>query len=194
MDKTRMKFPLSEPQEVFKCSIFSIKQRMATSLDGNAERKVFVVDCANWVQVIPVTASGEIVLVEQHRFGTDSLVLEMPGGAVDPHEKDLTMAAVRELEEETGLTSRRILSLPSFAANPAMQSNNVTFFIAFDVQPMSKPTAHNDPFEVINLHVRPVHEVMEMARTGQIQHPLSALALLLAEPMLKMKFSGVANP
>lgn len=181
------RFPLSAKEEVFKCPIFRVNKQTATSLDTQDSLDVFTFRCANWVNVIPVTPDGQIALVEQHRFGTDTFTFETPGGAVDRDERDLTMAAVRELEEETGLTSQRIVALPGYAPNPALQDNRITYFIAFDAQPLPKPRHHDDPFEKIKIHLVSIDEAIMYARIGKIQNALCALALLLAEPYLSSR-------
>jgi ADP-ribose pyrophosphatase len=181
-------FLLSEEKTVFQCSIFHVKEKKAQTQDKVYSLNVYTLDCANWVNVVPVTASGQVVLVEQHRFGTDSFTLEVPGGAVNFGENDATIAAIRELEEETGLTSQRILALAGYSPNAAILNNKVTYFIAFDVQPLQVPVAHNDPFENIKLHLIEFKEALELARTGRITNVLSAFALLLAEPYLNAKF------
>ena len=177
-------FHLSDEKEVFQCSIFSIKEQIAQTQDKQHKLNVYTLACTDWVNIIPVTSTGEIVFVEQHRFGVNKLTLEVPGGAVETNEKDLTLAALRELEEETGLTTKRLLSLPGYSANAAMQNNRVTYFIALDVHPKENLEAHGDPFENIAVHLIDIKTAMHMARTGQITHSLSALALLLAEPYL----------
>jgi ADP-ribose pyrophosphatase len=179
------KFRLGAPQEAYSCPIFKVESRDATTHDGALTRSMYTIRCSPWVNVVPVTADGHVVLIEQHRFGTDTITLETPGGAVDPDERDLTLAALRELEEETGLTSQRILALPGFAPNPAIQGNRITYFMAFDCQPLAVPREHNDPFEVIRIRLVPIDEALMMARSGQIQHALAALALLVAEPYLR---------
>lgn len=181
-------FALSEEKNVFQCSIFQVNEQKAITKDKKHSLNVYTLNCADWVNVIPITATGQVVLIEQHRFGTNTFTLEVPGGAVEYNEKDATLAALRELEEETGLTSQRMLSLPKIFPNPALQSNKVTYFIAFDVQPLQTPSPHNDPFEKIKLHFIDFQEALVMARTGQIQHSLSALAILLAEPYITTKF------
>lgn len=181
------RFPLSKKEEVFNCPIFRVYKQTATSHENNASLDVFTFKCAHWVNVIPVTPKGEIVLVEQHRFGNDSFTLETPGGAVNHNERDLTMAALRELEEETGLTSQRLIALPGFGPNPALQDNRITYFIAFDAQPLQRNREHDDPFEQIKLHHVPIEEAIMYARIGKIQNALCALALLLAEPYLSSR-------
>ncbi|MEY4065852.1 MAG: hypothetical protein RIR26_2060 [Pseudomonadota bacterium] len=181
------KFKLGEAAEAFRCPIFRVEARQAQSHDGLHLKSMFTLHCSHWVNVVPVTADGHVVLIEQHRFGTDTITLETPGGAVDAGENDLTMAALRELEEETGLTSQRVLSLPGYAPNPAIQGNRITYFIAFDCQPLVVPREHHDPFEEIRIRLVPIEEALMMARSGQIQHALAALALLVAEPYLRGK-------
>jgi 8-oxo-dGTP pyrophosphatase MutT (NUDIX family) len=182
-----MKHKLSGVKEVFSSPILKVLEQTCTNADDRSTQ-VFTLTLADWVNVVPITSTGEVVLVEQHRYGTDSVLLETPGGAVDPGEKDLTLAALRELEEETGLTSERILALPGFFPNPAIQGNRITFFVAFDVHPVENPCSSNDPFEQIKLHLKPFERVVEMVRTGEISHSLAALAVLMAEPYFKTRF------
>ena len=188
MSKELELFIFKDEKSVFQCPIFRVNEKIAVTKNKEHELKVYTLTCSNWVNIVPVTSTGEIILVEQHRFGTNSFILEVPGGAVNRDEKDATLAAIRELEEETGLTSKRILALAGYYPNPAIQNNRVTNFIAFDVHPVEKKPEHDDPFEEIKVHLVPIKEVMQMVRTGQISHALSALALLVAEPYLSQKF------
>jgi ADP-ribose pyrophosphatase len=190
------KFPLGPAEKLYSCPILGVYSRKAKTDLGSGdpaviEKDMYFLKCSNWVNVIPVTADGHIVLIEQHRFGTDTVTLETPGGAVDPGENDTTMAALRELEEETRLTSSRIIALPGYFPNPAIQSNRVQFFIAFDCHPVAKISKHFDPFERIRLKFVPLEEAVQKARSGQITHSLAALALLLAEPYLTGRVSKI---
>ena len=184
---TIKKFKMSEPQKVFECNIFSVSQQTVTSLDGEKSLNIHTLSPRAWINIVPVTAQGEIVFVEQHRFGSNEITFETPGGIVEPEEKDPTTAALREMEEETGLTSRTILGLPSYHANPAMQKNRMYYFIAFDVQPYKGPHV-KDEFEHLAVHFVKIPEAIRMARTGQVTNSLSALALLLAEPYINRRF------
>lgn len=185
---TRKKFPLTPPDIVFPCKIFSVREQIITSEEENVQMPIFTFSCADWVNVVPVTGDGKMILVEQHRFGSDTFTIETPGGAVDKGEKDHTMSALREMEEETGYTSQRILSLASPYANPALQTNRISYFLALDVTPMSEPSTFHDPFEKIEVKIIDVNEAILMARRGQIASALSAFAILLAEPYIRQKF------
>jgi 8-oxo-dGTP pyrophosphatase MutT (NUDIX family) len=106
-------FALSEEKNVFQCSIFQVKEQKAITKDKKHSLNVYTLNCADWVNVIPITATGQVVLIEQHRFGTNTFTLEVPGGAVEYNEKDATLAALRELEEETGIKAKKLQSLGS---------------------------------------------------------------------------------
>jgi ADP-ribose pyrophosphatase len=184
---TIKKYPMTKPKTVFDCVVFSVEERLLTDFDNSKSLNIFTLSPTNWINIVPVTAQGEIVFVEQHRFGIDDITFETPGGVVDPEEiKDPTLTALRELEEETGLTSRKVLGLPAFYPNPALQSNKIYFFIAFDVMPCENPRP-KDPFENIAVHFIKIDEAYELVRTGQISNGLAALSLLLAEPYIRKK-------
>jgi len=42
-----------------------------------------LIDSLDWVNVIPQTAEGKVILVKQYRFGTKGFSLEIPGGMLD---------------------------------------------------------------------------------------------------------------
>lgn len=138
----------------------------------------------DWVNVLPVLPDGRVLLIEQPRIGSMSLVMETVGGVIDPGEKDPTMAAARELEEETGFTTTRIMSLGSINPNPAIMTNNCHFFIALNCMPASPRKHMADPDERISVHVVDPNELEMMIRTKRINHALSALCIFLAQKYL----------
>ncbi len=169
---------------VYQCPILAVESHQVWTPEEDAHKEMFTLRLASWVNVVPVTPQGDLLLIEQYRVGSDQLELEVPGGAVDPGEKDETMAAVRELEEETGFTSTRLLGLPSLLPNPAIQNNRVRFFLAKDCVPLTSPSGFCDPFEQIRVVPTPPAEAVRLARSGRMRHCLSALAILLVEPYL----------
>jgi ADP-ribose pyrophosphatase len=184
-----LKLNLSSWNQEFKCSIFSVHRATVNPVNGSQTLNVFKLHLADWVNVVPMTSSGQLILVEQHRFGSNTLTLETPGGAVESSEKDVTVAAQRELEEETGYSSQRLVALPSFLPNPAIQQNKITFFLAMNCVPLAKPLDHEDPFEQVKVHLVDFKEACHWVRTGQIKHSLAALGILLAEPYLNSQSS-----
>lgn len=149
----------------------------------------FRLSCADWVNVLPITSDGHAVLIRQPRVGTMNYVYETPGGMVELEERDPTMAVVRELEEETGFTSQRILPLGSMNPNPAIMTNRCHYFLALNCFINPNRQHFPDEEERIELHLVPVAELEHMVRTGQVNHSLSALCIMLAGKYLSKSIS-----
>lgn len=138
----------------------------------------------DWVNVLPVTTERKAVLIRQYRAGAMAETLEIPGGVIDADEKDPTMAAAREMEEETGYTSQRLLPLGSINPNPAIQNNKVHFFLALAAAVNSERRLFPDEQERIKVELFDVDELDELVRTGQMNHALCGLCAFLAKKYL----------
>jgi 8-oxo-dGTP pyrophosphatase MutT (NUDIX family) len=144
--------------------------------------------CPDWVNVLAVTIDNRAVLIHQPRAGALKKVLEVPGGTLDPGEaRDPMMAALRELEEETGFTSHRVLPLGSLNPNPAIQDNRCHFFLALGAAPASPRKHFPDAEERITVELVPVSDLDNLVRTGQIDHALSALCIMLAGKYVRIQ-------
>lgn len=135
---------------------------------------------ADWVNVLPITHDGKALLIRQPRAGSLKMVLECPGGVVDAGERDATMAAARELEEETGYVTQRIMPLARINPNPAIMNNFVNFFVAFDCRLSTDRKHFPDADEAIEIVLVDPSELDGLVRTGQVDHALSALCIMLA--------------
>lgn len=132
-------------------------------------KRFSLIECVDWVNVIAVTRTGDIVLVRQYRVGTERVSLEIPGGMVDAGE-DPAAAAARELEEETGYTSQRWSHLGTVSPNPALQANKLHSYLALDAERTSSPKP--DGGEVLALDLAPLADVQAKLRSGEIDHAL----------------------
>ena len=148
-------------------------------------RKFVRLRSRDWVNVLPVTTNGQAVMIQQFRYGAKSQVLEIPGGEVDVGEKDPTLAAARELEEETGFVSSRFLSLGSINPNPALMNNRCHFFLALGCQLNPNRQHFPDENERIEVVLKPVKDLEHMLRTGQIDHCLACLNIMMSRQYLR---------
>jgi len=171
---------LIENKTVFTTRPFNVEEVSFETDDLKPEHSYFRLAAPDWVNVLPITADGRAILIKQPRVGSMSFVLETPGGVMDPGERDPTMTASRELEEETGFVSQRFLPLGSINPNPAIMTNRCHFFVALACLPASNRRHFPDADERISLELRDVHELEQMIRTGQINHALACLCILLA--------------
>lgn len=134
-----------------------------------------VIDAPDWVNVVPITTSGDVVLVRQFRFGTWSNTLEIPGGMLDEGEDALT-AAARELEEETGFRAAKVTPLGSSHPNPAIFGNRLHSFIAEGCERIH--AGRPDSGEDLQVVVVPRTELKALVLSGEITHSLVLAALL----------------
>lgn len=152
--------------------------------DGRVMPRYFVMEFPDWVNIVPVTRDGQIVLVEQYRHAIGEMTLEIPGGSTDPHTGETAqVAAERELVEETGYKAGRVELVASHQPNPAMQNNLMHTYIGWDCEHVAEPTP--DPYEDIVVVTKTVDEVYKLIASGEIKHTIVVASLLLALPHLK---------
>lgn len=82
--------------------------------------------------VILAIVEGDVLLVQQHRAPLDAPCLELPAGLVGDEEdgEETEIAAIRELEEETGYRAAHMVDLGRFHASPGMSSEGFTLLRA----------------------------------------------------------------
>lgn len=143
---------------------------------GHVIEEFHVTDYPDWSSVIAIE-EGEVILVEQYRYGVDRLSVEFPAGAVDPGEDPETTAR-RELLEETGYGADTLVHLGSLAAEPSRATNFGHFFVAPDARRVTEPAAEDtEDLRVLRL---PAGEVLDMADDGRFVHGLHAAAAFWA--------------
>lgn len=178
-------FKLKSNNVVLKTPPFNVEEIRFEVGDLKPEHSYFRLNAPDWVNVLPVTLDNKIVLIRQPRIGSLSFVLETPGGVMDAHEKDPTISAARELEEETGFVSQRFLPLGSINPNPAIMTNRCHFFVALGCAPASRRNLFPDQDERISIEFFKYKELDTLIRTGQVNHALACLCISLAGRYIK---------
>ena len=82
--------------------------------------------------VILAVDDGHVILVEQERVPIGRRCLELPAGLVgdETEGEEAAVAAIRELEEETGYRAERMVEVGRFFASPGMSSEGFTLLRA----------------------------------------------------------------
>lgn len=169
-------------RQIADCRVFKVREDQCVRDSDGADSSFFVVENPDWVNVVAVTRGGEIVLIEQFRHGTGSMILEIPGGMVDLNE-DAIQAAARELLEETGYSTKRMIEVGRSHPNPAIQNNTIHHFLAFDCVKTAEVAF--DDHESIATRLAPLRELEELVHNGSITHSLAITAIYYAERYLK---------
>ena len=137
-----------------------------------------VLEFRDWVTVLAVTKDRQVVMARQYRHGAQVIIDELPGGVMDVEDASPLEAARRELLEETGYTSRNILQIGCVSPNPAIQTNRIYSFLALDAEKVEEQ--HLDATEEIEVVLRPLDEVINMAKTGGLLQTMQVSTVFFA--------------
>jgi ADP-ribose pyrophosphatase len=149
--------------------VFNLRTDHARSPRTGKTHDYFVMESSPWVNIIPLTARQEVVMVRQYRHGTRDITLEIPGGLVDERDSP-EEAALRELQEETGYRADSVVSLGYVHPNPAIQNNRCYTFLAEDV--CLAGGQQQDESEDIEVVLYPLRDIPALIREGAITHAL----------------------
>jgi 8-oxo-dGTP pyrophosphatase MutT (NUDIX family) len=129
----------------------------------------YILESGDWVNVIPLTSDGRVVLIRQYRHGIQQITLEIPGGIVENRDTP-EAAARRELMEETGYRESEMIHLGTVHPNPAFLNNRCHTFLAKDVVRAGEQL--QDDKEDIEVLLRPIGDIPRLIREGLITHSL----------------------
>ena len=173
---------------LYACRIFTLKKEGYRSPRTGKDHDFFLLDSADWVNIIPLTADGRVILVKQYRLGTKDFSLEIPGGMLNEGD-DPAGAAARELLEETGCAGEEPILLGVVHPNPAMQTNRCYTFLINNVAFRTAP--QQDSTEDIEVQSVPLADIPRLIHEGKITHALVIAAFYWYYSNKASKDSGV---
>ena len=132
------------------------------------------------VAVLPITESGEVILVSQYRYPFEKEVLEAPAGKVEPGENHYD-CGVRELSEETGYSADKIEYLGFVYPSPGCMTERIHLYIARN---LTEGDTHPDEGEYIEVRKYKFEEALKMCDEGKIDDAKTAVLLLRAARIL----------
>lgn len=154
---------------------FALRRERASLPSRGITHDFILLDSPDWVNVVAVTEAGRLVMVRQHRLGSNRIELEIPGGLVDPEDGNALEAAQRELLEETGYRAPEWFPIGTVAPNPALQSNLCHTFLARGCWRAGEPQP--DAAESLEVVEIPVADLAALIEAGEITHGLVLNAL-----------------
>ena len=129
--------------------------------------------------VILAVDDGDVILVEQYRVPIGRQCLELPAGLVGDEEdgEEASVAAIRELEEETGYRAERMVELGRFHASPGMSSEGFTLLRAEGLTKVGEGGGVEN--EEIIVHRVPLGEVPALVERKRAEGAAMDVKLLL---------------
>ncbi|MEO1378612.1 MAG: NUDIX hydrolase, partial [Cyanobacteria bacterium J06635_10] len=133
--------------------------------------------------MLPITGDGEVVFVRQYRHAIGDFFIELPAGGFNPEEESGEVAAIRELEEETGYVASVVRKIGTLYDKPSKDTTQLHLFIAENVVKTGKRKL--DVTEEIETILIPIDSILEKIMKGEISVAGTVAALFLGLNLVK---------
>lgn len=149
--------------------VFSIRTDKTISPRTGKKHDFYIIESNDWVNIIPLTINGDVVMIKQYRHGSREVTLEIPGGLVEAGDTP-KKAASRELLEETGYRAKKWTKIGVVNPNPALFNNRCYTFLAEAIREVSEPSP--DQTEDIEVFRIPLAKIPGLILKGKIDHAM----------------------
>jgi len=150
-------------EKIYSGRIFDLAHYSIRLPDGNVAQRD-VIEHGGAAVIVAVAADGRLVMVRQHRIGSNAMTLELPAGKLDPGE-DPAKCALRELAEETGYIAAKISPLPVLFPIAAYCTEKYYMFLAEDLT-LGEPNP--DDGEFVETELYSISDLLDMIKRGEI--------------------------
>ena len=149
--------------------------------DGRVNPEYYVLEYPDWVNVIALTADGQMILERQYRHGLGKTCYELPCGVIEEGETPLE-AAKRELLEETGAVGFNYVPLGAFYVSPGF-TDEIDYLYMCRVDHFETQQLDDDEF--VNVERIPLDKAVDMALNNMIPDGKTQTAILKTALLLK---------
>lgn len=152
-----------ESKMIYEGRKFDVRVDEITLADGHSYKREIVVH-PGAVVMIPVEASGQLILIKQWRRAAGQILIELPAGTLEKGEDPLECAH-RELQEEIKFAAGKMTDLGGFFSAPGICTEFLHLFLAEDLRESGLQADEHEFIEL--LRVMP-EEALQMIERGEI--------------------------
>ncbi|MBU5263117.1 NUDIX hydrolase [Bacillus atrophaeus] len=127
------------------------------------------------VAVLAVTDSNKIILVNQYRKPLERTIVEIPAGKLEKGEEP-EYTALRELEEETGYTAKKLTKITAFYTSPGFADEIVHLFLAEDLSVLEEKRELDDD-EFVEVMEVTLEDALKLVETREVYDAKTAYAI-----------------
>ncbi len=131
--------------------------------------------------MVAVREDGKLVMVRQYRNSLERYTLEIPAGGLNPSE-ETSVAAARELTEETGYVAGKVEFMMSIRTTVAFCNEKIDIYLATG---LTMGETNPDEDEYVEVECYELDELLEMIWGGIIQDSKTVSAILYYAHMIK---------
>jgi len=169
----------SEPQtlsteSIYKGKIFDVIESEIRHDDIRYKREI-VVHKGSCV-IVPVFDDGTVAMVRQYRYAAEKFLLEIPAGTLN-RDEDPESGAVRELEEEIGVTAGKIEKLTEFYVSPGFLTEKMFLYLATG---LTETAQRLEQDEILTVERHTIAKAFDLIRSGEIEDAKTIIGLIFA--------------
>lgn len=131
--------------------------------------------------IVPVFADGTVALVRQYRHAAGEYLLEIPAGTLNAGEEP-KLGAIRELEEEIGVTAESVEKLTEFYVSPGFLTEKMYVFIATGLTDVGQKL---EPDELLTIERYSFADLETMIRDGRILDAKTMIGVIMAKDRIQ---------
>lgn len=142
-------------------------------IDGQHQMRE-IIGHAGATAIIALDQDDKILLVRQYRSAAAKVMSEIPAGVLNPSE-DPQVAAIRELQEETGYKPGKIVSLGGLYTAPGYTQEYIHLFVATELVESRLPADEDEFIEVERVTLT---DALTKIEHGEIEDAKTIIGLL----------------
>lgn len=160
MKNTIAKWKILDSEYLLRHQYMTLRKDKVELNNGHIVNDYFVIEKANWINVIAITEEGKFVFERQYRHGARVINYELPAGIIEEGEEPIE-AAKRELLEETGYSGGEWVEYNRAYPNPSSMTNMNYTFLAKGVRKEKEQNLEvTENIEVLFLSIEEVKKLL----------------------------------
>ena len=162
-------------EEIFSGRVLHVHRDQVELPNGHTSTRE-IVDHPGGVGILALDEQENVLVVSQYRYAYGEVLREIPAGKLERGE-DPYAAAMRELREETGATTGRLISLGEIYPSPGYCNEIIYLYLARN---LSWGDTDPDDDEFLSLERVPFQTLLEEVLSGRITDAKTCVAVLKA--------------
>ncbi len=183
-DKPLTPWKVLKSEESLRTPWFTIRKYSCEMPTGRLVPDYYVHEAPDSVMCVCLTKECLVVVERQYRLPLREISMDYPAGYVEPEDKNLEHAALRELREETGFVADSATHLFTLLKDPSFSSGKMHVFLATGTRHIDKK---QNPSELIFIDLLRPEEVLKAVETGEMSCAFCVATTLRLAQLLKWK-------
>ena len=170
-----------ESRQIFEGRVLKVRLDQVELPNGATSGRE-IVDHPGGVAILALDENNNVLTVTQYRYAYGKTLLEIPAGKLEYGEEPYA-AAMRELREETGATTDKLLPLGEIYPTPGYCNEIIRLYLARD---LSWGEMDPDEDEFLSVERIPFSVMLERVLSGEITDAKTAIAVMKAKLLLEL--------